>query len=136
MWKLCFFTLRYNSLLQTNYFLLILLLKVRQLRMLSIPDIFVKKLLLSLEFCEKCCRERQQEEYSSQFTYINKAIYVRKVTEESRSAFADTLNSSKSPTVTAPASDGEGVADEGDDIYSTTVCLIIYILLVVLFTFF
>lgn len=99
--------------------------------MLSIPDIFLEELLLSLGFCEKCCRERQQEEYSSQFTYISKAIYVRKVTEETRSKFADTLNASKSPTVTAPASDGEGITDEGDDIYFTTVCLIIYIVLVV-----
>lgn len=79
-----------------------------------------ERLLVKPGFCEKCCRERQQEEYSSQFTYISKAIYVRKVTEETRSKFADTLNASKSPTVTAPASDGEGITDEGDDIYFTT----------------
>src|SRR6218665_2220497 len=94
--------------------------------MFSIKNIFLKELLLSSEFCEKCCRERQQEEISLKFTYTKEGIYIRKVTDETRPLFTLTLNSSKSPTVMAPNSDGEGLADETDDVEVINVCLITF----------
>lgn len=93
---------------------------------------FSFKYFLNLDFCQECCRERQKFEYSSQFTYVNESLYVRKVTEETMALFAQTLAISSVSSTFVTAVDAESNADESDDAqlvnvgYNLEVCFLFF----------